>query len=367
MTILHLTAGAVLGGVTRYICDLSTAMRQAGGHRVMAAGSRGPWQSLMSDAGIEWIELPLDGGPWALWKSSGAIARLIRQRGIDVVHCHFRRPVLAARLACRRGGLRVPIVYTLHLSPLPLRGPWGWLSDFGDWVIAPSNDARQWIEATGRVPTDRLFYIPHGVRPEDWPLADQDARAAARQALGIEAGRPVACFVGRFEGVKNEDWIIDLAEECARRPGVNPLWLVCGDGPRLDHLKARIARAGLASTVRLLGYINPLQVYHASDLLLLPSRIEGFGYVAAEAACSGLAVLRTRTAGWQETVRDGLTGRVVPVDRKQFIDATIEMLSDLKTLRSMGEAGAAMVRKHLTLQQQVDGTLKVYRRAATSS
>ncbi|MCE9545317.1 MAG: glycosyltransferase family 4 protein [Planctomycetia bacterium] len=362
LNIFHLTAGAVLGGVTRYICDLSTGIRQTGRHRVLAAGSHGPWQGLMTDAGIEWIDLPLDGGPVALWRSARAIADLVRERKIDLIHCHFRRPVLAARLARLLGGPKVPLIYTLHLAPLPLKGIMGLLSDFGDWVIAPSEEGRKWIASTGRVAPDHIRCVPHGVCADSWPVPTDVQRDQARRHFGIDDGRPVATFVGRFEGVKNEDWVLDLAEEC-RRLDLKSSFLICGDGPRLSEIKSRIERGGLREMVQLLGYIDPKEVYHASDLLLLPSRIEGFGYAAAEAACCGVAVLRTRTTGWQETVQDGVTGRVVDIDRDAFVRTAIEMLGNRREFRRMGANGARMVREHLTLTQQVANTLDVYRRA----
>jgi len=72
-------------------------------------------------------------------------------------------------------------------------------------------------------------------------------------------------------------------------------------------------------------------------------------------------VLRTRTAGWQETVRDGITGRVVEIDRDALVSAAVAMLSDVAGLRQMGEAAAAFARTSLSFAAQVDLTIEAYR------
>ena len=364
LAILHLTMGAVLGGVTRYICDLSTQLRQRG-HVAIAGGAAGPWRDLFAREGVEWIELPLSGGPLALWGAAGTIGRIVRERNVDLIHCHFRKPVLAARLARWRGMPQIPIVYTLHLAPIPIGGIRRWLTDFGDLVITPSEMGRQWITTAGHVPADRVTTIPHGIDLGTWKPPTSEQRRMAREAMGFAEGTTVAAYVGRFEYPKNEDWVLDVAAECRRR-GAHAGFVMCGDGPNAAAIRERIAQGALGEIVRLPGYVAPLSVYHAADLVLLPSSIEGFAYVAGEAAACGVAVLRTRTAGWQETVRDGITGQVVDIDRQLFVKTAIELMDSPARLAQMGAAGAAFAQRELTMRRQVDSTLAVYRRVLAS-
>jgi phosphatidylinositol alpha-1,6-mannosyltransferase len=197
-------------------------------------------------------------------------------------------------------------------------------------------------------------------------MTDDASRRGARARFDLSEDAVVAAYVGRFQYPKNEDWILDVAIESRKRE-LNVQFIMCGEGPHGDTLRQRARDQGLDQIICWPGYIDPLPVYHASDLLLLPSSIEGFAYVAAEAASCGNAVLRTRTAGWHETVRPGETGRVVDIDRDAFVDAAVEMLANRAELRRMGAAGSAMVRLALTLDHQVERTLDIYRRAITES
>lgn len=365
--ILHLTAGSDAGGLSRYIFDLSMAMSSLG-HRVEVAGERGAWHWLFERSPLPWIDLPLKGGPVALMSSATRLRTLFRREGIpDVLHCHYRRPTLVARLL-HRLGLRIPILYTLHLSDLSLS--WGarLLSDFGDHTHVASTESLRWMLEQARLPPDRVTLIPHGVVPEQFPLTTPEARRAARQRFGLRDDDRVGVYVGRLDQrhPKNCPWLLDLAAAWGDRPNAPLRILLAGEGPDLPELQRRILRDGLAERVQLLGHQPPLPVYQAADLLLLPSGREGFSLVCAEALATGLPVLRTRTAGTTETVVEGVTGESTPIDRDAFVRAALRLLADPARLAAMRPAAAAHARNHLTFDRQLANTLDLYDRLAVS-
>ena len=130
MRILHLTAHSEPGGLSRYIHDLALAMHKEG-HDVRVAGNRGGWHWLFESAPFPFIELPLDKGLFSMWRASRALRRYLREHPVDVIHSHYRRTTFVGRRLQKKG--RPPILYTLHLSDIPVRGrgPGG---DFGDHV-----------------------------------------------------------------------------------------------------------------------------------------------------------------------------------------------------------------------------------------
>jgi len=67
---------------------------------------------------------------------------------------------------------------------------------------------------------------------------------------------------------------------------------IIGDGPERANLESLVADEGLQEKVRFLGRIDEItEAYADADLLLLPSRSEGFGLVIIEAMANGLPVL----------------------------------------------------------------------------
>jgi glycosyltransferase involved in cell wall biosynthesis len=360
LSILHLLAGSDAGGLSRYVFDLCSALH-AQGHRVAVAGERGAWHWLFENAPFPWIEVPLKGSPLKLWKSHNVLRRYIMQNPVHVLHTHYRRATIVARaLQYHR---KLPILYSVHLSHITIAGPRRWLSDFGDHTHCAATEAKFWLMQDARVPAKKITYIPHGIDPAKWPLADDAARLAARQQLGLKPDDRVAIYVGRLDTPKNERWVIDVAEQ-ARHSIPNLKILMAGDGPHESQVRKRIAADNLGDRVILLGHCNPLLAYQAADALLLPSAREGFSLVCAEAMSVGVPVLRTRTSGTRELIIEDVTGRSVPINRDQFIAEAIDFLSDLPALRRMGAAAAAHVRQNFTFDLQLARTMDLYRNLA---
>jgi len=357
LRILHLTAGSDAGGVSRYLYDLCMAMHQAG-HQVAVAGEPGEWHDSFQKAPWPWLDLPLKSGPLGLARSAAPLRDWIAQHPVDVLHTHYRKPTLVARRLQRK--LKLPILYTLHLSHIPLRMPWRLFTDFGDHVHVPSTDGRDWLVRHARVAEGRITVIPHGIDPARFPLPSVADRAKARSALGLHPTDRAALFVGRLDYPKNEDWMLDLAAKAIPNLQI----FIAGDGPHFKQLQGRVYGEGLSHRVKLMGYCDPLPLYHAADALLLPSGQEGFSYVCAEAMCTGLPVLRTRTSGTAELIVEGVTGRSVPIDRRAFLDAAVAFLADEPALRRMGTAAAQHVRAHLTFSKQLQQTIALYHRLA---
>ncbi|MCC6580935.1 MAG: glycosyltransferase family 4 protein [Phycisphaeraceae bacterium] len=357
LRVLHLTAGSDAGGVSRYLSDLATAMLQRGHHSTIA-GRKGAWHDLFAQRNIPWIEAPLAGGWLGLSRARTMLLKQIDPDQVDVIHVHYRKSALVGRWLARTW--RKPLLFTLHLTGIPMTWPWSRLSDFGDHTHAPSSEARRWLMDAARVPEDRITLIPHGVDAAKFPLSDEQDQTAARQSLGLAPDQIVAAFVGRFDEPKNESWMIDVAT-ASRDAGLPVTVLMQGGGPRESALRRRIRQRGAAEIVKVLPYGDPLPVYRAADVVMLPSSLEGFSLVGLEAMCVGRPVLRTRTAGTSEQIVENRTGRSTPIRLDQFVAAAVDLLGDRAHLQRMGRQAARHVRENLTLARQVDQTTALYR------
>jgi glycosyltransferase involved in cell wall biosynthesis len=83
----------------------------------------------------------------------------------------------------------------------------------------------------------------------------------------------------------------------------------------------------------------------AADLFLLPSRYEGNARVLAEAGAAGTASVTTDVSGAEDTVIEGESGAIVPVERPDLFAARVlALLEDAGRLPTMGAAARAHVR-----------------------
>jgi len=197
----------------------------------------------------------------------------------------------------------------------------------------------------------RIATIPCGV---DTDLFVPGDRAEARQRLGLDE-RPVLLWVGRIAPIKGLDTLLDAVARL-RTPGQAVRLLIVGgdaDEPTNGHetsLRHRIERLGLADAVRFVGP-QPQSVlpayYAAADVTVLPSYYESFGMVALEAMACGSPVIASRVGGLVTTVRDGVTGFLVPDGDVGALAERIESLIADPDLRwRVGREGVRWAAQH---------------------
>jgi glycosyltransferase involved in cell wall biosynthesis len=182
---------------------------------------------------------------------------------------------------------------------------------------------------------------------------------------GIEAGPepspPPAptrlCAVGRLIPIKGFDLL--LRAFAAARDEVPELTLeVAGAGPLDAELRASAPKG-----VTFLGRVAPVQeVYERNAIVVIPSRGEGFGMVALEAAERGRAAIVSDVGGLPEIVADGETGVVVPsADVEALARAIVVLSRDAELVREYGHAARRRALDQFSAAAAADGVEAVYR------
>jgi glycosyltransferase involved in cell wall biosynthesis len=165
------------------------------------------------------------------------------------------------------------------------------------------------------------------------PLADRFTTALDAAADGVVVG-----FVGGLQPAKGLD---DLATAVASA-NVDVSVIIAGDGPA----RARLERS-FGDEATFLGSVPYAQVpalYHAFDLLALPSHTEGLPRVVLEAQATGTPVIATRVGGVPEAVTDGETGLLCPPRRPSALATALERLgSDAAERAQLGQNGRSAV------------------------
>tara|TARA_R110001606_G_scaffold251548_1_gene399510 strand:+ start:7914 stop:8969 length:1056 start_codon:yes stop_codon:yes gene_type:complete len=231
-----------------------------------------------------------------------AIAR--RYPGATLVsflfHCNVRLAALK-----KAGLLRNRLIITEHSSPLRYAGATGLKSRLrralgrlflpaADAVFAVSPLVKQDFSTAFALPPERVRVVPN---PFDQGALKQAASHAAPTAVDQLAARgPLICGVGRLVAEKGFDVLIRAFAGLSEPP---PCTLVIvGDGPERATLEALIEELGLAGRVHLAGFdTNPYRYMARAELLVVPSRQEGFGNVIIEAAMLGVPVIATDCIG----------------------------------------------------------------------
>jgi glycosyltransferase involved in cell wall biosynthesis len=97
-----------------------------------------------------------------------------------------------------------------------------------------------------------------------------------------------------------------------------------------QRLRDDVDRHGLADRVTFTGYVSPSFVaFDRADIVLAPSIREPFGNAVVEAQLSQRPVIAAAAAGHLESIQDGVTGILVPVeDPASMAEAVVRLTGD---------------------------------------
>jgi glycosyltransferase involved in cell wall biosynthesis len=191
------------------------------------------------------------------------------------------------------------------------------------------------------IPPGYLVHIANGV--------PRDAPAKSETNVEWQANTRRVLFVGRFDRQKGVDVLLDAL---ARMQVSTSAWLV-GAPVLRDGVLGDGSELAVPPNVRKAGWLAPseLAAYYASaEVLIVPSRWEGFGLIAAEAMRAGLPVIATRVGGLAEIVEENVTGLLVPPDDPAALVEAIRSLTDARRA-AFGKAGRERFLAHFTLDR----------------
>lgn len=139
-------------------------------------------------------------------------------------------------------------------------------------------------------------------------------------------------------------------------------FLIMGDGPEQNNLKAQTAKMNLNHSVIFLGKVtdkkNKKSYYQTSRIFILNTFYEGMSNTLPEAMLEGLPVITTRAGGNPEFV-DNNNGRLVEYNNTQQIaTAVVELLSSPELAKRLGENGRERA-KRFTVDNLVNKNINV--------
>lgn len=331
-------------------------MREAG-FDVVVVTSPGEQLEVAADReGVRAIGIPMEReiSPLADLRSLTRLVRIFRRLRPDVVNAGTPKAGLLGMLAAKIAG--VPLrIYTLRgLRAETTRSLKLWLlhateraaSACADVVICVSESLREEYLRRGLTARAKTRVIAsgssNGIDSSRFSVPSLTAKAAElRLALGIPDRARVIGFVGRLTRDKGVRELSAAFRQLERE--FDDLWLLLvGDWETGDALDAAEVEL-LTSHPRVIksGFVaDTAKWYRLMDVLAFPSYREGFPNVPMEAGASGRPVVAFRATGTVDAVRDGVTGRLVPLGDSAALAGALRMyLNDPALAAEHGAAG----------------------------
>lgn len=140
--------------------------------------------------------------------------------------------------------------------------------------------------------------------------------------------------VSRLENIKGMDLVVPaFAQVKACHPEMQ--LLIVGDGSLRKQMEEQTHETGLKKAVEFAGrqpQEKLVSYYDRIDILLMPSRSEGFGLTAIEGMARGCVVVAARTGGLPEVIRDGEVGLLHKPEQVEDLAAQINKLIEQPAL-----------------------------------
>lgn len=183
-------------------------------------------------------------------------------------------------------------------------------------------------------------------------------------------GRPMRLFAsGILEGRKGISIVLE-AIKIAKSKGVDCEINIPSRGPEFRHLQKLAAKLGISRAVNFpdtLSRHDYLEELQAAQIYAMPSLRDNCPATLLEAMLCGCVPIVANCNGPGELVPDG-AGIKIPALRPRemanlFAEALLDLSSDERRLRLLGEAARAHVRKTFTQQRYLQVMDAVYARA----
>lgn len=280
------------------------------------------------------------------------LRRLIRTEHYRLLSLHTSLAAYFARLALLPpAGHRPVVMNTVHgylfdrdtprAKRMLLLGAERMTAPVTDWLLTMNRQdtgiARRYGLGKNIVPTGGMGADLARFRP---PARSE--REEARARLGLRPTDVAMVYAAEFSGRKNQAMLI----EAMRGLPENTVLLLPGRGDLREDCRHLAARAGVSGRVHFPGFVRDMETYyHAADLCVSASRIEGLPFNVMEAMACGLPVVASDVKGHQDLVRNGENGLLYPYGDGKAFTAAVKRLLEPEPRRSMGEDA------HRTVQQ----------------
>jgi len=218
-----------------------------------------------------------------------------------------------------------------------------------DTLIAVSHTTAADIEECFPADSSRIRMVYNGIDPVFFKSHDE------------KKGNYIL-YVGRADPYKNICAALSAYARAIETYKIPHSFLIIGESdPRYTEAQALVEHLNLQNHVTFSGHLSHeelIKAYRGADLLLMPSRYEGFGYPVIEAMACGVPVIISQAPALVEIAGTHAIS-VDPENTDEFAEAINNVLTDSALSNRLSTEGREHAR-NFTIEKMARETLKVY-------
>lgn len=363
MNIMLLADLVVKSGVGKYIYSLASHYKRSGDNVIVVSAN---------------IQLDIEGEldvkcykvntvskrPLQLIKAVRSLRKLIKANRVDIVHINHRMSGMIMRLYNTIYFWdKIPSVWTVHTAPFPGGRMMAMMTYHGNYAIAISEEVADFCRNSLKIKDKDIIKLLNGVDDSELTALSSEEIAAIKSKHSIPNDRLVIAMHGRIDVVKGIDLVVEAIAQLP--PDIrNKVTVVCSGMPNGDYYDSIISSINsynIADSFRFMGWVKSNQILGISDLVILPSRREGFALAAIEAYIMRVPLVRTRLGGYIDTQE---YCRAIDTDNvEQIVDVITEFVGSSNMYDGVVCKAYDFAINNCTLSHMADKTKQAYIKA----
>ena len=220
-------------------------------------------------------------------------------------------------------------------------------AEYIDLTIVPSDELAVSLVRDHAAVDSRIMVIPHGidVNPAGNPCQDNLPAKAP--------GQFVVSYFGRLSPEKGPEVFVEIAERL--KSNQDMFFYMTGEGPEKPAVLDLISRYRLAERIYTPGFVAEVRpLMENSDVVVLPSWLDGMPLVVLEAQALGKPVVASRVGSLPAMVVDGETGFLCDSgDIDAFCRSITKLWREPGLGKAMGEKGRIRIAEMFGAERMV--------------
>jgi len=296
--------------------------------------------------------------------SARGLARLVRDRSVDVVHVHKGIAHSASFFAAFFSRKRPVLVVNRGVS-FPLDAASSLKYRFRlDAVVTVCEDIKKVVVKSAGVPPEKVHVVYAGVDLSRFDPARTDGPRVRRE-WGVGVEETLLLQVGAREWKGWRDLVCAAALLAADFPGLRTAIVACKDEAEKDRVREFARERGIGDRVLPIAFRTDMPDVLAAADVVADLSYEGLGITGTirEAMALGRPVVASAAGGNPELVVDGVSGLLVaPRDVAAAAGAVRRLLSDPALAARLSGAGRDRVVGGFSTEVRLDRIEALYRR-----
>lgn len=369
INVMHLVGTMSLGGSSKLVkFDVENQSKDRYNMSVCCLGALGEYGEELLNKGYSVESLGIRNSWKSIIRNIFGLIKLLfflRKKDIDVINSHLFICGIIGRVFGYLLNIN-GIIHTTHNIMYPRIEPFidKMLQRISNAIIVDSSAVKNKLINAGQSPNN-INIIYNGVDESELKI-DQEV-IDIRKRLGLSKDDIIIGNISNFQYYKGHDCLIEIFSKLAMKFD-NIFLLLVGEGELENNLKSLAKKLNIQDKIYFLGKRkNIYPIIQSMDIMVHPSRWEGFGIILVEAMLCKVPVIASNRGGIPEVVKDKVTGFLFPFgDVDSFVNSISLLINDKKLMYDLKIKGYKRAKEKFNIEKMILKYSKIYENISKS-